>query len=54
MKILQELINNTEPAWILITEWLKNASNPFEILAKNTERAETELVTEVTHKTRFH
>ncbi len=45
MKTLQDLINNTEPAWTLITEWLKNANNPFEVLARDTERAETELVT---------
>lgn len=44
MKTLQELINLDEPAWELIQEWLNNANKPYEIIPKNQERAEQELL----------
>lgn len=49
MKTLQELINREEPGWDLVQEWLNQATNSYEILPKDTHRAETELVaTQVT------
>ncbi len=44
MRTLKELINTKEPAWDLIQEWAKNAKNDYEILEKNKEYAEKELV----------
>lgn len=44
MKTLQELINLDEPAWELIQEWLNNANKPYEIIPKNQEQAEQELL----------
>jgi len=49
MKELSELINLKEPGWDLINEWLNEATNEYEILPKNSKRAEKELVnTQVT------
>ena len=44
MKKLHELINREEPAWDLINEWLSNALNHYEILPREAERAEKELL----------
>ncbi len=44
MKTLQELVNLEEPAWELVQQWLKEAKNSYEILPKNRQRAERELV----------
>ena len=44
MKILKELINLDEPGWELVTEWLNEAENEFEILPKQEKRAEKELL----------
>lgn len=49
MKTLEELINTAEPGWELVTAWLNDAENKYEILPKDEKRAETELVnTQVT------
>ena len=44
MKTLADLINNADPAWPLIQEWLAEAANPVEILPRNPAAAEAELV----------
>ena len=44
MKPLKELINKEESGWDLVQEWLSEAQNQYEILSKNQERAEKELV----------
>ena len=44
MKTLQELINLEEPAWELVQQWLEEGKNTYEILPKNQQRAEKELV----------
>ena len=44
MKLINELINTTDPGWDLIQEWLKDATNQYEILPKEALRAERELV----------
>ncbi|STY62188.1 DUF2625 domain-containing protein [Mannheimia haemolytica] len=44
MKRLDELINVEEPAFELIQEWLKEATNHYEILPKEQRRAEKELI----------
>ncbi len=44
MKTLKELINKEEPAWVLILDWLKNAKNEYEILERNKEFSEKELI----------
>lgn len=43
MKTLQELINTEEPAWEIVSEWLTEAKNKYEILPRNKEKAEQEL-----------
>jgi len=49
MKTLEQLINTEEPGWELVKEWLNDANNKYEILPKDKERAENELVnTQVT------
>lgn len=44
MRTLNELINLEEPGWELVSEWLNEAKNKFEILPKNEIRAEKELL----------
>lgn len=44
MKQLHELINTEEPGWELVQEWLNEAQNQYEVLPKDTARAEKELV----------
>jgi Protein of unknown function DUF2625 len=44
MKKLHELINNDEPAWKKVQAWLSQASNQYEVLAKDQKRAEQELM----------
>jgi len=44
MRTLEELINKEEPGWDLVQEWFANAKNQYEILPKDSKRAETELV----------
>ncbi len=49
MKTLEELISHDDSAWLLIEEWMKNTSNEYEVLERNKERAEKELIkTQVT------
>lgn len=49
MRTLNELINLDEPGWDLITQWLNEAQNQYEILPRDKERAERELLnTQVT------
>lgn len=49
MKPLTDLINLEKTGWQLINEWLKEAENKYELLPKNSNRAEIELVnTQVT------
>ncbi|MGB3064457.1 hypothetical protein [Sphingobacterium thalpophilum] len=42
MKSLKELINTEEPEWNLVVEWMKTASNTYEILPRNPKRADEE------------
>ena len=44
MKSLPELINTKEPAWAMVQEWLSQATNQYEVLVKDQNRAELELV----------
>lgn len=44
MKTLKELINLDEPEWELVSEWISQAENDFEILPRASARAEKELV----------
>ena len=49
LKTLNELINTKESGWVLVKEWLQEATNPYEILPKDIKRAEKELLrTQVT------
>jgi len=49
MKTLKELIKLDEPGWELVTKWLEQAVNTYEILPKEEKRAAEELVnTQVT------
>lgn len=43
MKPLSELINLQEPAWPMVQEWLKGATNDYEVLPKEAEIAEQAL-----------
>ena len=43
MKELKELINTDEPGWELLEEWFAKATNHFDTLPRNKERAEKEL-----------
>ncbi len=38
MRPLSDLINTTEPAWVLIEDWKKNAKNQVEILPINSQK----------------
>ena len=44
MKTLEELINLDEPGWELVSEWLSEAKNKYELLPKDKQRAEKELL----------
>ncbi|WP_269430602.1 DUF2625 family protein [Campylobacter showae] len=44
MRALGELINTNEPGWTLIEEWLKEAKNGYEILPRDEDRAQSELL----------
>ncbi|EET78831.1 DUF2625 family protein [Campylobacter showae] len=44
MRALGELINTNEPGWALIEEWLKEAKNGYEILPRDEDRAQSELL----------
>lgn len=44
MKTLKELINPDQSGWELVSEWLNEAKNEFEVLPKAEKRAENELV----------
>lgn len=49
MRTLQELINNDEPGWSIVNEWIGLAKNKVEILPCNRKKAEEALVrTQVT------
>ena len=43
MKSISELINNEEPGWDLVSEWIKEATNSIDVLPKNENEAETAL-----------
>jgi hypothetical protein len=43
MRTIDELINKTDPGWILVESWIKNAKNRVEILAVDTVRAKEAL-----------
>jgi hypothetical protein len=48
-KTLSELINNEEPGWELVTEWIKEGKNKIEVLPKSQTDAEKALLeTQVT------
>lgn len=44
MRALGELIETNEPGWALIEEWLKEAKNGYEILPRDEDRAQSELL----------
>ncbi|MGV3585756.1 MAG: DUF2625 domain-containing protein [Adhaeribacter sp.] len=44
MRTLTELINKQEPGWDLVKGWIKEAENKVEILPREVQRAEKELV----------
>ncbi|MDO4880453.1 MAG: DUF2625 domain-containing protein [Capnocytophaga sp.] len=44
MKSLEELIDKEDSAWKLVQEWLNEAINTYEVLPKDTKKAETELL----------
>ncbi|MCF6405461.1 DUF2625 domain-containing protein [Chitinophaga filiformis] len=46
MRTVEELINKTDPGWILVAEWIKSAKNKVEILPVDTTTARDAL-----HKT---
>jgi len=49
LKSLDELVNKEEPGWDLVKEWIAEATNPIEILEKDTLRAKNSLIqTQVT------
>lgn len=43
MRSIDELINKTEPGWILVNEWIDSAKNKVEVLPVDTERAKDAL-----------
>ena len=43
MRPLNELINTTDPAWPLVKSWIGNATNPVEILPKDSVKADSAL-----------
>lgn len=44
MRTLQELINNEEPGWVIVKEWIDQAKNKVEILPCDKKQAEDALV----------
>lgn len=43
MKDISELINNVEPGWELVSDWINDATNKIEILPKNEKQADESL-----------
>ena len=43
MKTINELINIDEPGWVLVAEWINDATNKVEILPKNEKEADNAL-----------
>jgi hypothetical protein len=43
MKTIQELINIEEPGWVLVAEWINDATNKVEVLPKNEKEADNAL-----------
>jgi hypothetical protein len=43
MKHINELINNDEPGWELVSDWINDATNKIEILPKNEKQADESL-----------
>ncbi len=43
MKKVSELINVAEPGWVLVAEWINDATNKVEILPKNEKEADNAL-----------
>ncbi|WP_027127216.1 DUF2625 domain-containing protein [Gelidibacter mesophilus] len=43
MKHISELINNVEPGWELVSNWINDATNKIEILPKNEKQANESL-----------
>ena len=44
MRTIEELVDLNEPGWDLVSEWLKDAKNKYEILPKDDVNAERELL----------
>lgn len=44
MKTLKQLINTEDSGWVLVQEWIEQATNPVEILPRTLSRAEQELL----------
>lgn len=43
MKTIQELINIEEPGWVLVAEWINDATNKVKVLPKNEKEADNAL-----------
>jgi hypothetical protein len=43
MRKVEELINETESGWFIVSEWIQNAKNKVEVLAVNQEKAKEAL-----------
>jgi hypothetical protein len=43
MRTVDELINNTDPGWILVAEWIDSAKNKIEVLQADIENAKNAL-----------
>lgn len=43
MHPVEQLINNTEPGWTLVKQWIDSAKNKVEILAVDTAKAKDAL-----------
>lgn len=43
MRSVDELINNTEPGWTLVQQWINSAKNKVEVLSCDTAKAKDAL-----------
>jgi Protein of unknown function DUF2625 len=44
MRTLAELVNTEDPGWAMVTEWMKDAKNPIEVLPRDKAKAEEALL----------
>src|SRR5262245_20263603 len=43
MRSVEELINKTEPAWVLVQQWIDSAKNKVEVLRRDSAKANNAL-----------